>query len=328
MIVGLQNKKKKYCRWWWGILAAVILVTAAIIINWAWICDWYRGVSYQPTDAMVDIRDALDLTSNGRFLFDAAQPALNDAESFNANCRKDESNIAVLGCYLAGNIYIYDVEAEELEGIREATAAHELLHAVWARTNEDKKKDLLLMLEEVYNDNLSILEEEVEAYDESERTEEIFVRVGTEITVLTEELEKYYGEVFNDRQKIVEYYRSYISVFKEIKERMAALVEEIEGLSAKITEMMEMYEAQADQLEADIVSFNSCAEIAGCFAGEDDFYDQRAALIARKNELVGINDQINNIINEYNEKVEEYNADVTESHKLQNMINSKNEIDI
>ena len=63
------------------------------------------------------------------------------------------------------------------------------------------------------------------------------------------------------------------------------------------------------------------------FATEAEFYVQRNTLVARENELNLLNDEINNMIDNYNLKVDEYNADALESRKLQNMINSKADIE-
>ena len=319
-------RKRHYLRW---IMLVVILVAVvAVALNREWLYDWYRGLIYQPTAEMVGIREKLELTGRGEFLFGAAQPELNTAEEFNENCRKDESEVAVLGCYTNENIYVYNITDEKLDGIRELTTAHELLHAVWARMDESVKKDILPTLEQVYKDNADVLKEDIEVYTEAERLEEIFVRAGTEIKNLPDGLEKIYAEIFEDQDKIVEYYEQYIGVFRNIKARMEVLSAEMETLSEEINEKTEEYIKQANQLEADIVSFNSCAEVAGCFRSESDFSTQREMLIARQDGLGVLNDEINMLINKYNVMVDEYNADVTESHKLQDMINSNSKVEL
>lgn len=323
------RQKSRRHRWvGWVFLVATLVTVLTVVLNRAWIYDWYRGVSYQPAAEMMNIRDDLNLTNKGRFLFDASQPELNDAEDFNRNCRQDESEIAVLGCYALGNIYVYNITDNELDGIRELTAAHELLHAVWARMSNDEKAALRPILEQAYEDNLGILKEDIETYDESERIEEVFVRAGTEVKTLPNELEKYYTEIFADRNRIVNFYDGYIVVFREIEERMQVLISEIEVLGAEINAAMAAYEAQASQLEADVVSFNSCAEVVGCFGSDSEFYLQRANLMTRQDELETLNVQINEMITEYNSKVEEYNANVTESRKLQNIINSNSVVEM
>lgn len=326
MNVTMQRKtKRKY--WKWTVLLVLAIIVAIIVLNRAWIYDWFRGVVYRPTAEMVNIRDKLKLTGRGNFLFNATQPELNGTNDFNASCRQDEGEVAVLGCYTAGNIYVYNVTDTKLDGIRELTAAHELLHAVWARMSNVEKEDLKPILQQVYQNNLSVLKDDIETYADDERIEEIFVRAGTEIKKLPDVLEKYYAEIFNNQDVVVDFYESYIAVFREIKMKMEGLASEIEVLRDSINVKMAEYENRVNQLETDIARFNSCAETVGCFATEVEFYAQRNALVARENELNLLNDEINNMIDDYNLKVDEYNADALESRKLQNMINSKADIE-
>lgn len=324
-IATQQKTKRSYCGW--VILLVLVVIATIIVLNRAWIYDWFRGVTYRPTAEMISIRDELNLTGRGEFLFNAMQPELNEADAFNANCRQDESEVAVLGCYTAGNIYVYNITDAKLDGIRELTAAHELLHAVWARMGSTEKEDLKPILQQVYQNNLSVLKDDIETYTDDEWIEEIFVRAGTEIKKLPDTLEKYYAEIFDDQDAIVDFYESYIAVFREIKMKMEGLASEIEVLRDSINVKMTEYENKVNQLEVDITRFNNCAETAGCFATEAEFYVQRNTLVARESEINLLNDEIDNMIDDYNLKVDEYNADALESRKLQNMINSKADIE-
>lgn len=324
-IATQQKTKRNYCGW--VILLVLVAIATIIVLNRAWIYDWFRGVTYRPTAEMISIRDELNLTGRGEFLFNATQPESNEADAFNANCRQDESEVAVLGCYTAGNIYVYNITDVKLDGIRELTAAHELLHAVWARMGNAEKEDLKPILQQVYQNNLSVLKDDIETYADDERIEEIFVRAGTEIKKLPDVLEKYYAEIFDDQDAVVDFYESYIAVFREIKMKMEGLASEIEVLRDSINVKMTEYENKVNQLEVDITRFNNCAETAGCFATEAEFYVQRSTLVARESEINLLNDEINNMIDDYNLKVDEYNADALESRKLQNMINSKADIE-
>ena len=179
----------------------------------------------------------------------------------------------------------------------------------------------------MYEDNLDILKEDIETYKESNRLEEIFVRAGTEISTLPESLENIYTEIFVDQDKIVDFYNEYIVVFREIKAEMSELAVEMELLKSEIETKTEEYEKQYNQLEAGIISFNSCAEIVGCFESDSAFYAKRNQLLLEKETLNLLNEEINELINKYNKKVELYNADVTESYKLQDIINSNKKVE-
>ena len=322
----IMNKmpQKKLRLGWIIVMVLMVIVAVIVVLNRAWIYDWVRGVSYRPSGEMAAIRDELQLTEAGEFLFNAAQPELNAAEEFNENCRNDESEIAVLGCYTAGNIYIYNIDAAELKGIRELTAAHELLHAKWARMSDDEKVALVEPLTRTFDAN-QFLADEINSYDVSEKQEELYVRAGTEVKDLPAALEKHYAEIFKDQDAVVDFYNSYITVFREIKAQMEELANEMEMLKAEIDWKTANYEAELAALEVDIANFNSCAETAGCFNSEWEFYVKRNILVARENNLNVLNNEINNLIDIYNVKVNEYNANVLEGRKLQNMINSKAE---
>lgn len=305
------------------LMVALVAMMGWGIVNREWVVDYVRGMSYEPVGEMARIRDDLRLTERGTFLFNSVQPELEGEEAFNANCRSDmDVEVAVLGCYTGNNIYVYNVESDELKGIRELTTAHELLHAVWARMGEDEKMELAGILERVYNENKDVLEKELANYDASERSEELYVRAGTEVANLPEELEQHYAEIFTDQDLIVGFYDSYIAVFREIEAEMNVLTSEMEVIKSQLEEKTAEYERRYGQLNADVVSFNACAAVAGCFASEEEFYVQRGALMQEQSELDVMYEELNSLVNEYNEKVEKYNADVTRSEKLNWEINS------
>lgn len=328
VMTGVSQRARRK-GWWvlWSAMAVVLVAAIVIILNHDWINDWYRGVSYEPSDEMAKIRDELDLTGQGVFLYNAAQPVLNEAMEFNENCRKDESETAVLGCYADGNIYIYNIVAPELDGIRELTTAHELLHAKWARMSDDEKIALVESLTRVFEANQDFLDEEINQYDISEKQEELYVRAGTEVKDLPEKLEEHFAEIFENQDAVVDFYDKYIAVFRKKKSEMEALMQAMQDIQAEIASKTATYEAQYAQLEADIASFNSCAAVAGCFGSEGEFYLRRTGLVARQNELNMLNEEINGLVDVYNEKVELYNSDVTETHKLHDMINSNSRME-
>ena len=302
-----------------------MVIAIVVAWRWEWIYDWYRGISYQPSAEMATIRTKLKLTGQGEFIFNAAQPELNDAADFNENCRQDETEVAVLGCYTLGNIYVYDIKDARLDGIRELTAAHELLHAFWAKMDNGERERLQPILNQVYKNNLAILKDDIETYAESERLEEIFVRAGTEIKELPIELEEIYARVFENQDAVVDFYDNYSAVFREMKTRLENLADELESLKSQIDEKIHEYEVGVANLEKDIINFNSCAETVGCFQSNAEFYAQRNALIARESALNVLNDEVNVLIDNYNDKVNEYNSNALESRRLQNIINSKAE---
>lgn len=318
-----MNKRIEKHHWFgWVCLVLLLVVAALIILNREWIYDFYRGITYQPSSDMVRIRSDLALTNQGEFLFNASQPELNKAEEFNNYCRGDVSETAVLGCYRNNNIYIYNITDARLDGIRELTSAHELLHAKWARMNDDEKKALAEPLTRVFEANQEFLGDEINQYDTSEKHEELYVRAGTEVADLPEVLEKHYAEVFKDQDKVVSYYNKYINVFRSLEKEMNDLKTEMGAISTEINEKTAEYSNRVEQLNVSINSFNSCANTAGCFATNTEFYMRRAELVAEQGVLDAMYAEISGLIDSYNTKVEMYNADVLKSENLNTIINS------
>lgn len=307
----------------WVFMIALLALAITATLNRQWLQDYFRGRSYEPTGEMLRIRQDLALTVNGEFLFNASQPELDDRDEFNAHCRNGaDSEIAVLGCYANNNIYVYNIEAEELDGIRELTAAHELLHAVFARMSETEKDDLKSLLEQVYKDNKDILERDLQTYDASEQFEELYVRAGTEVADLPEMLELHYAGVFSDQDKIVAFYNKYIAVFRRLEAKMADLKAEMEELEATIEIKNKEYDQKFDQIEAEVEEFNRCAETEGCFEDEMVFETRRNVLLREQDALKGLRDEINTMIDQYNAKVNEFNENVLYNEKLNQIVNS------
>lgn len=306
----------------WLLLAGVLAVVVTLVLNRDKVYDYYRGLTYRPSSEMVEIRDSLGLTTEGEFVFNASQPELSERDEFNANCRPDDAETAILGCYVMENIYVYNIEDEQLKGIKELTAAHELLHAVFARMNDNEKDALKSDLNKVLKENGEILQEDLSIYPAEERFEELYVRAGTEVKKLPDNLEKHYAKVFKDQDRVVSFYDSYIAVFRRLKAELKALEGELGELNNRIDSMTLEYETRANQYSADVDQFNACADTAGCFSSQWEFDTRRNVLVNEQVALDAMYDEITNLVNEYNDKVKVYNNDVIETNRLNDKINS------
>ena len=304
-------------------MGIIFVALAVFVINREWIFDFWRGVGYEPSAELSGMRDNLTLTDRGKFLFNASRPELKGRDDFNEMCRSDEdTETAVLGCYTDKTIYVYDIVDEELKGIRELTLAHELLHAVWARMSEAEKKGLRNDLAQVLKENEDALRKEIENYESSDREEELYVRAGTEIKDLPEKLEKHYADVFQNQDRIVEFYNSYIEVFRKLEAEMDSLMAEMEEIEAKVEQKSEEYKQKTEDLDHEIDVFNNCANTAGCFTSEWQFRTRRNELLAKSQALSVLYDEIDGLINKYNEDVEKYNNDVLHNNRLIKIVNS------
>ena len=277
-----------------AVVFAMVAVLGFGIINRVWVYDYFRGSSYEPVGEMGQIRDKLKLTERGDFLFRASRPVLMGKESFNSTCRSAvDAEVAVLGCYTGGNIYVYNIDAAELKGIRELTTAHELLHAVWARMSEEERSKLNQSLTQTFNENQELLERELKTYDAAERQEELYVRAGTEVANLPADLERHYAEIFADQDLIVEFYKSYITVFREI-------------------------EAEMDELKAKMDVLKTEIDVK-----TEEYYN----MVGTQEEFNALYEEINVMIAEYNNMVTEYNADIVRHDQLNQMIDSNDKVD-
>ena len=314
---------------WKSVLLAILFVIIVVaVLNRQWIYDWWRGLEYQPAGEMGRIMEDLELTDKGEFLFRASRPVLSSQEEFNAKCRMaTDEKVAVLGCYTGENIYVYNIDSAELDGIRELTAAHELLHAVWARMSEREKEDLGQVLTQTLNNNQDALGKELSIYDTSQKQEELFVRAGTEIANLPVELEKVYGEIFTNQDAIAGFYNKYIGVFRAMEAEMEELLGQMETIRGEIDRLTVGYEQRVDTLEGEIKVFNACADTEGCFATDAEFYSRRAVLVGEQEALESMYGQINSMVDQYNGLVERYNADVTRTEKLNRVMNSSSKPD-
>ncbi len=306
-----------------AVIVLLIIVSAAVYIflNYTWLNDYFTGLSYEPTAEMAEIKSNLELTKDADIIFKASFPILEPEDDFNQDCDSHNSDISVLGCYANNQIYIYNIKSEEVPGILESTTAHELLHAVWSRLSGTEKARLIPLLESSYQDNKEMLEENLQNYNDENRLDELYVRIGTQAKNLSNELETHYARYFNSRNKIVEFYESYIAPFNELKEKINSLGRELEEAKQVIDSETAQYEARVEEFNSNVYSFNNCARTVNCFT-ESRFYARRAELVAEENNLNTMFENLNNKINEYNVKVEEYNSNIFKSNSLQRIINS------
>lgn len=307
------------------VLGIILIVTAiAIKLNQTAIIDTIIGFTYSASPEVSALRDSLELTGTAARIFNASRPELESHEKFNEHCDSHNQEITVLGCFDGERIYLYDVKSEELSGIVESTAAHELLHAIWDRTDSAEKPRVSTLLVDVYNDEKyhTLLAEDLEIYEDAEMIDELHSRIGTEIADLPAELETYYAQFFKDQNEIVAFYDRYIEPFHELSDEIDRLSSELETLNTEIEEKSAEYYRQAETLSAEIDNFNACAETEGCFSSDAVFNNRRAALVRRQHTLDDRYDEIEDLIEKYNTLVEEYNTNILRNNTLEEAINS------
>jgi len=311
-----------------GLVVIVAFVCCVVIIlNREWIYDWWRGITYQMPERVSIMRSQLQLTDRGMFLFNASQPVLSMRDEFNEHCRgQEDEDMAVLGCYVGGNIYVYDINAKELEGIKELTLAHELLHAVWERMSNEEKASLDAALRQVQNSADAELKDELATYGDALQREELYVRAGTEVKDLPEELEKHYAQIFKNQDAVVDYYNKYIAVFRETKKQIEEIKGQMDAIYAEYDALGAEYEQRAEKYDSDVNDFNRCANTANCFSSDADFETRRRELVAEGNELTNMYNRLDGLVDSYNALVKKYNDNVLYEQRLNDIINSNSEV--
>lgn len=302
--------------------AFVVLVVISQVLASGLVSDWWRTLWYRPTATVSAIEDELELTTKGWRIFASTHPAIETSEDFNYHCHSYDDEVSVIGCYVGGRIYIYEITLDELEAANTVTAAHELLHAVWERLSNFTKKRLVPILEQVYQEHREWFDDELETYDSDERIEEIYTRAGTKLAELPEKLERHYAEYFQNRQQIVAYYEAYEQPFKILQDELDELEAQILATKAQLATERRHYEQRLMALDTKIEQFNACAERAGCFRTDAEFQSQRKALAETQQELEKVRDDLNERISENNDRIAEYAEKSLQLGELHNSMNS------
>lgn len=310
------------------IVAAICIATAGwLFINRQQVVDQIEVWQYQPSSDIVSLAKRTDMSQTGTFYFYATQPALESASVFNTKCRSQETSTAILGCYNGRNIFIYNVTDTKLDGIREVTAAHEMLHAAYQRMSDSEKQTVNSLLEAEYTKlkNDKDFAERMAFYDRTEpgeRDNELHSVIGTEVATISPELEAHYKQYFNDRSIVVGLHTKYASVFTDLQAQGDQLAKQLTDLGNTIEQESLDYNQDVATLNNDIESFNSKARDSGGFSSQDDFDSERAALVARANQLDARRDAINNDISQYETLHQELASIASQSDALNRSINS------
>lgn len=327
----MKNSKK----WLWASWFGILIVISLLWLNRLPIYDWSLLRNYTPPADISELAVNSGMNDSGKKLFYIGKPQVLNDKPFNQSCTTTEAT-KVLGCYvsygikgvssLAGivpyDIYIYDVNRPELEGIQEVTAAHEMLHAAYDRlpiTEKNRINELLISYyDKTNNESLKQTIESYAARDKSVVANELHSILGTEIRSLPPELEQYYSKYFEDRDKVVNKFESYERVFSETKTEIDRLVGELNLRKTQIAKLESLLEAQNDQLE------NIKAQMDGYSAsGNISAYNN---LVPQYNKLANTyNTEINQLkllLKEYNQLVESHNSLIIVQQDLINSIDS------
>lgn len=293
--------KKSFKR---GSLVISLFIAFTPILIW-WqrqqIFDWGRLYQYQPSSQIVELANATTMSDKGRHLFYVYHPMIESKDNFRNNCTENEHTI-VLGCYVSRKgIYIYDVSDPRLNGVKEVTAAHEMLHAAYERLNLRDKKQIDKLLNDAYD---KVTDQRIRGNIESYRkagadvVNELHSILGTEVPNLPTGLETYYSRYFNDRAKIVNFSNQYKQAFDERQKK-------VEAADAKLAVLKSQIDVLQNSLQRQLVAI-------------DDERSRMQALLSNEQKQA-----YNEAVPPFNSLVHIYNRDV---NSVRNLIDEHNSI--
>lgn len=293
-----------------------------------YIADQLVVWQFQPTTQLQSVAERAGLSETGRFYLYASQAAIVDKETFNQACGSLQTEqTIVIGCYTSPEqrIYVYNVADQQLDGVVETTAAHEMLHAAFDRLSVREKEAVVALLEaeekKITDTRLLKLIESYKKTEPGEVMNELHSIIGTEVASISSELENYYGRYFIDRGDVVTLKDKYESVFTDLAEQQDTLVNELEASAQSINVRQAMYTASLQKLNSDIEQFNNWAKTNNTSYAE--FESRRQALQQRIASLESERLSLNTAISTYNKKKAELDALNLRAASLNQSINSK-----
>ncbi|MDR1032736.1 MAG: hypothetical protein LBL84_01845 [Candidatus Nomurabacteria bacterium] len=307
-------------------LVLAVLVCAGLWWSYAnrqYLDDYVKFSAYQPTDEIEQMAERVGLTESGKFRTYSAAPEISQAAEFNEYCGSAEAETNVLGCYTGEKIYVFDVKSSELDGIKEVTLVHEMLHADYARQSGGERQELDKAIDQyVGAHGDKALEEHMSSYPAADKYTELHSVLGTEYSGLPDVLEKHYSALFS-RAKVLALYDGYQQKFEEIQTRADEIVREGEALADDIKQQSAAYDTALDELNARIKSFNARAGTSGGFSSQAEFDAERASLVAESGRLEALRVEINQKIERYNVLAEELSQLELRNRELNDSLNSK-----
>lgn len=289
-------------------LALLVLLLA----NRQSVSDWVRLRGYTPPATVEQLATQDTMNSYTRHLFYLNRPQLpTTVTGFRQNCPENKDTI-VLGCYHPDQdgIFIYAVQDPALSGVQQVTAAHEVLHSVYARLSSQDRNNLNKLLEDYYHNGLHVQRvlDEVKLYQQTEPNDvldEMSCTFGTEIANLPAPLEAYYKQFFTNRAAIVAYEQQYESEFTSRQSAIANDDQQLTGAKQVIDNQQAALDAQLSQINSDQTRLNGLrtagqtasynAAVPG-YNSEVDAYNKGVASlsadIAGYNQLVAVRNQL------------------------------------
>lgn len=286
--------------------------------------DWWKLRGYTPPPAITSLANQDTMRPYTKHLFYLNHPQIvSGVSSFRQDC-PDATRTIVLGCYHPDQdgIYLYSITDPSLYGVEQVTAAHEVLHAVYARLNKTDRNILNSELQDYYKNGLTDQRviDEVKLYQQTEPNDvldEMSCTFGTEISSLPPALDAYYNRYFTNRQAIVGFEQSYESEFTGRENVIKADDAQLAQLKAQISSEENSLSAQSDQINADRSRLNSERDNINQYNADVDSFNKEVSAYN-----AGV-DRLRADINTYNDLVNRRNAIAEELASLDQAIDTR-----
>ncbi|NJN24289.1 MAG: hypothetical protein HC810_07750, partial [Acaryochloridaceae cyanobacterium RL_2_7] len=241
--------------------------------------------TYEPSSPEIEqLAIATSMTEKARQIFYKQNPQIAPKQEFHRLCRGTNHNpekTVLLGCFIhqggRGNIFIQSVTDSRLQGTIEVVAAHEMLHAAYRNLSIEERKALApKLLKAAASVTDSFLLPVIQEYEKGPTEiyfNELHSYLGTELTSLaSSELETYYQQYFEDRQKVVALSTQSRRVLTQLESQADTLSAEIDRLEASLQQeeqALKSLSSQLDQtsqylerLKANLIQTKTEAEVA------------------------------------------------------------------
>lgn len=289
------------------LVSVLVLVGVGVLLaNRDQALDWWKLRGYDVPGVVASLAEDTTMTDYGRRLFYVNEPTLDGKDTFNKNCADVIDEAAVLGCYRGDRhgIHIYDIKDVRWHGIKEVTAAHEMLHQAYDRLNEDERKSINNLLLDFYESgqlDQSIADKLALYGDQGQDVlvNEMHSIFGTEVQNLPDELEEYYSQFFNDRSRVLAFrassraaFEDYRSQIESFEQRLGQLKSQIDSNEVELDNRLSQLNDMRGQLESDLAAgrieqYNAgVAEFNQLVSSYNDLLDQTRQLVFEHNELV------------------------------------------
>jgi len=286
------------------------------------IIDWWKLRDYTPSANIASLAQRSNMNDEGRKLFYVNDPVVLQKPNFSDKCTVGEQTI-VLGCYVSGiqRIYLFDVQDDRLNGVEEVTAAHEMLHAAYARLSISERNNIDSLLTTAYakiaDPRIRDTVESYRANDESVINNELHSILGTEVEKLPAALENYYSQYFNDRKSVVKLANQYSGEFTKREKIIDDYDTQLNELKGEITRLEASISLQSEALKQERILIESLSDNPSSYNAAVGGYNAKVSTY---------NNDINttkNLITKYNKIVEDRNAIALEERDLVNAIDSR-----